>query len=239
MKRSYEEVWCKPLGSVTILVWSTKTVLWKEIFNLSNDLNAGELEESEEENGIILIHGKETDEGSKIDVETFKNHVVKFRNESRRVMRKINDHTADDVHIVGANYYKSKWEEARNAFGQVRDDLDKVIDELDPDSETEWIEELENILSKPSEAVKNENEVKDKMAETIEQHTADKLRNENDMKKEHKVLSMQIRIGYLKEKSNKVWNSSLRLNCKQVSKMADIEIHANLHECKDLEERAE
>ena len=77
-------------------------------FNLSNDLNAGDLEESEEENGIILIHGKETDEGSKIDVETFKNHVVKFRNESRRVMRKINDHTADDVHIVGANYYKSK-----------------------------------------------------------------------------------------------------------------------------------
>ena len=43
-----------------------------------------------------------------MDVETFKNHVVKFRNESRRVMRKINDHTADDVHIVGANYYKSK-----------------------------------------------------------------------------------------------------------------------------------
>ena len=53
----------KPLGSVTILVWSTKTVLWKEIFNLSNDLNAGELEESEEENGIILIHDKEADEG--------------------------------------------------------------------------------------------------------------------------------------------------------------------------------
>ena len=63
MKRSYEEVWCKPLGSVTILVWSIKTVLWREIFNLSNDLNAGDLEESEEENGIILIHDKEADDG--------------------------------------------------------------------------------------------------------------------------------------------------------------------------------
>ena len=52
-------------------------------------------------------------------------------------MRKINDYTADDVHIVDANDYESKLKEARNAFGQVRDDLDKVIDELDPDSETE------------------------------------------------------------------------------------------------------
>ena len=43
-----------------------------------------------------------------MDVETFNNHVVKFRNESRRVMRKINDYTADDVHIVDANDYKSK-----------------------------------------------------------------------------------------------------------------------------------
>ena len=46
------------------LFWSDQqTVLWKEIFNLSNDLNAGELEESKEENGIILIHDKEADEG--------------------------------------------------------------------------------------------------------------------------------------------------------------------------------
>ena len=118
-------------------------------------------------------------------------YVVKFKNESRRVMRKINDYTADNVHIADANDYENELLKARNAFEQVRDDLDKVIDELDPGLETERIEQLENMLSELTEAViKNENEVRDKMAEIIEEKAADKPRNENDMKKEHAVQRM-------------------------------------------------
>ena len=106
-------------------------------------------------------------------------------------MRKVDDYTIDNVHIADANDYENELLEARNAFEQVRDDLDKVIHELDPASETERIEELENILSELTEAVnKNENEVKDKIAEIIKQDAAAKLRNENDVLKKHAVLRM-------------------------------------------------
>ena len=175
-----------------------------------------------------------------MDGDTFRNHIVKFRNKSRRVVEKINDYTADNVHIADANDYEKELLRARNAFEQVQDDLDKVIDELDPGSDAERIEQLENMLSELTEAVdKNENEVKDKMAEIIQQDAAAKLRIENDVMKKHAVLRMQIRIESLKKKANKVKSSSLRLYCKQVSKMVYLEIHANLLECEDLEEKAE
>ena len=152
-----------------------------EVFDL---IKEGELEESVEENGDV-IPDKVANERSIMDGETFKNHIVKFKNEARKVKRRINDYTAEKVHIIDANNYENKLSKARDAFEQVRDDLDKVIDELDSTSETERIEELENILSELSEAVdKNEKEVKDKMAEIIKKDSADKPRNEDDVKKE-------------------------------------------------------
>ena len=61
-------------------------------------------------------------------------------------------------------------------------------------------------MSELTEAVlKNENEVRDKMAEIIDQNAANKPRNEDDVKKdEHKVLRLQKRMGCLKEKATKI-----------------------------------
>ena len=130
----------KPLDPATVLVCAAENSSLVRNFQSKQaevfDLIEGGLKESEEVNEII-IHDKEADIGSKMDGDTFRNHVVKFRNESRRVVEKINDYTADNVHIAVANDYENELSKARNAFEQVRDDLDKVIDELDPASETE------------------------------------------------------------------------------------------------------
>ena len=205
-----------------------------EVFYL---IEEGELEGSVEENDSV-IPDKEANERSIMDGDTFRNHVMKFKNESRKVMRKINDYTAQNVRIVNANDYENKLLKARNAFEQVRDDLDKVIDELDPASETERIEELENILSELTEAVlKNENEVRDKMAEIIDQNAANKPRNEDDVKKdEHKVLRLQKRMGCLKEKATKIKSSILKV--KKVGEMTDNEIRENYIESKVWEKKA-
>ena len=52
------------------------------------------------------------------------------------------------------------------------------------------------------------------MAETIKERASDKPRNKNDMKKEHTVLRMQIRIGYL--------NRQVEENIEVYKKMYDI-----------------
>ena len=103
-----------------------------------------------------------------MDEERFKNHVKKFKNDSRKVVRKINEYTAKSVLIAHANNYEKKLEKARNAYDQVRDAIDQVMDDLDPVTETEKIGELEKILSDLLEAVKkNEKEVTEKITEIV------------------------------------------------------------------------
>ena len=69
-------------------------------------------------------------------------------------MRKINSYTVEDVLIANAENYESKLEKARDAYVKFEEDLDKVIDELDPDAEKDRIGELEGILSQLTEAIR-------------------------------------------------------------------------------------
>ena len=70
-----------------------------EVFDL---IEEGELEVSVRENGDVIPE-KEANERSIMDGNTYRNHVVKFKNEARKVKRKINDYTAEKVHIIDAN----------------------------------------------------------------------------------------------------------------------------------------
>ena len=123
-----------------------------EVFDL---IEEGDLETDESNVGEITIIEENT--RSNMDEEGFKNHVKKFKNDSRKVVRKISEYTAKSVLIADANNYENKLEKARNAYEQVRDAIEEVIDDLDPVTEKEKIGELENILSELFEAVeKNE-----------------------------------------------------------------------------------
>ena len=103
-----------------------------------------------------------------MDSGTYNKHVVKLKNDVRKVMRKINDYTATEVRIADSQDFKENLKVARKAFEEVREALDKVVDELDPDNEKGRINELEDIMSGLTSALKkNECEVKDKMTEIL------------------------------------------------------------------------
>ena len=203
-----------------------------EVFDL---IQEGILETDETNVEEITII--EENSRSNMDEERFKNHVKKFKNDSRKVVRKINEYTAKDVLIAHANSYEKKLEKARNAYDQVRDAIDQVMDDLDPVTETEKIGELEKILSDLLEAVKkNEKEVMEKITEIVNQADANKPRNEEDLKKdEYNVLRLQKKIGCLKEKANKLKSSILKI--KKVSEMTDNEIREKFIESKTWEKK--
>ena len=80
------------------------------------------------------------------------------------VRRNIYEHTSENVHIADAEDYKITLKEVRSAYKKVKEDMDKVIDELDPETDGDRIGELERIMRELKDAiVKNEIEVKDKM----------------------------------------------------------------------------
>ena len=157
----------------------------------------------EDLDAVEIIDIEVGDTRNKMDSGTFKEHVVKLKNDVRKVMRKINDYTATEVRIADSQDFKENLKVARKAFEEVREALDKVVDELDPDTEKERINELENIMSGLTSALKkNECEVKDKMTEILDQATANKPRSEDELKKEeHTKQKLIKRIGFLKEKA--------------------------------------
>ena len=81
-----------------------------------------------------------------------------------KIKRKIYEYTSENVHIADAEDYKITLKEVRSAYKKVKEDMDKVIDELDPETDGDRIGELERIMRELKDAiVKNEIEVKDKM----------------------------------------------------------------------------
>ena len=173
--------------------------------------------------------------GNKMDSETYKGHLVKVTNDARKVKWKIKDYTAEDVSIADSQDYKENLKIARNAFEKVREDLYKVIDLLDPNTEQVRIDELETILSELNNAIKkNEREVKDKMTEILDQAAANKPPSEEDLKKEElKAQKLIKRIGFLKEKA--VENKNKVLKLKKASEMTDNEIREKFIESKNWE----
>ena len=88
---------------------------------------------------------------------------------------KINYYTVDDVTLADADDYKGYLKEAKDAYKKVREDLDILIGELDPNTEQEKITKLEDTMLELTKAIKqNEKEVKVKMTEIIDQAAANK-----------------------------------------------------------------
>ena len=197
------------------------------------------IEEDLETNEVsVEVVNAEDNIRSKMDAEIYKGHVAKLRNDSRKVRRKIDKYTSEHVHIADAVDYKITLKEVWNVYEKVEEDLDKVIDELDPESEVERIGELEDIMRELKKAImKNEKEVKDKMTELINEAAATKPRSTEEVKREEEAtLKLQKKIGFLKEEA--VENKNMILKLKKASDMTDNEIRKKLVDSKAWEKKA-
>ena len=173
-------------------------------------------------------------EAAKMEENTYKEQLKKLKSDHRKVKRKINEYTADDVTIEDKDEFRTYLKEARDAFDTFKVNADSVIDLLDIDTNTLRVDEIETLVSELSTAIKkNEKEVKEKITDVKAQAAVNAPRSDEDKRREaQKVEKIEKRMEFL---NNKAAANELKVVNLKPKEMTDNEVREKYIEAKDWE----
>ena len=103
-----------------------------------------DLDTEEERNNEVFVDEEEL-ESLKMDENTYKDHLKKLKSGQRKVKRKINQYTADDVTVADKDEFRNYLKDAKNEFEAFTVAAETVIDLLDSDLEVTRVDEIEAI----------------------------------------------------------------------------------------------
>ena len=202
----------------------------EEILNIEEE----EINLNTEEGRIneVFVNEKEELESLKMDEDTYKNHLKTLKSSQRKVKRKINQYTADDVTVADKDEFRNYLKDAKNEFEAFTVAAEIVIDLLDSDLEVLRVDEIEALVNELSKDIKkNEKEVKERITEVMKQALANAPQSEADRKQENqKVEKLKKKIEFLKERATA---SELKVEDLVPSQMTDNEIREKFNEAKD------
>ena len=171
----------------------------------------------------------------KMDETVYQGKVQALKKSYRRVQNKIKSYTAEDVTVVDKDEYKEHLKSIRKKYDEFIEEVNTVIDDLDEEIETLRVDELNKIIDDATGALKkNENEVKNKVAQLLAEYEENRPLSKKEQKDaELNVLKMLKRIGFIKEKSVAIKNKILKV--KKAAEMTDNEVREHIIESKEWE----
>ena len=170
---------------------------------------------------------------TKMEETAYKQKLKRIKEGYRRVLDKISGYTSEDVSEVDKDEYKEQLKSTRARYEAFIEEVNTVIDLLDEDVEQVRVEEVNKFKLDATAAVKkNEKDVKARAAAVMAEFEANKPLTKLEKKTDElKILKIQKRIGFIKEKSVEVKNNVLKV--KKTKDMTDNEVREFISESKE------